>query len=152
MSDFHSSFNIWWWPFKNETVIVVKSAWLLYIKVLVYGMYDISKRIHGSLWTDLFYKMYVTLVYIDLCYKWFSFLTSISLVSFLSKHLIAFVFFLLLFVWVLVSVSPYIIHFIFAEILQWDRGKISRVSTKVGTSCFIDDCNAVKFALHTVMT
>lgn len=152
MSDFHSSFNIWWWPFKNETVIVVKSAWLL-LKVLVYGMYDISKRIHGSLWTDLFYKMYVTLVYIDLCYKWFSFLTSISLVSFLSKHLIAFVFFLLLLVWVLASVSSYIIHFIFAEIiLQWDRGKISRVSTKVGTSCFIDDCNAVKFALHTVMT
>lgn len=153
MSDFRSSFNIWWWPFKNETVIVVKSAWLLYIEVLVYGMYDISKRIHGNLWTDLFYKMYVALVCIDLYYKWYSFLTSISLVLFLSKHLIAFVFSLLLFVWVLASVSPYSIHFILAEIiLQWDRGKIIRVSTKVGTSCFIDDCNAVEFALHTVMT
>lgn len=123
MSDFRSCFNIWWWPFKNETVRVVKSAWLLYIEVLVYGMYN-SKSIHGSLWTDSFYKMCVALVYIDLCYKWFSFPTGISLVLFLSKHLIAFVFSLLLFVWVLASVSPSIIHFILAEIiLQWDGGK-----------------------------
>jgi hypothetical protein len=104
----------------------VKSACPLCVEVLLYFMYNISKCIHGSLRTDLFYKMYVAGVYIYIyiymcvcvCYERFSFPTSISLALFLSKLLVGFVFSLL---HICLSSCqcffPYIVHFIIEEII-----------------------------------
>lgn len=78
-----------------------------------------------------------------MCYERFSFPTSISLALFLSKHLVGFVFSLL---HICLSSCQcfflYTVHFLIEETLLSEVGKISRMSTRVGTSYLIDDCNA----------